>query len=67
MGIDPIDSIALGSKFPEMVHGPIRPYYLHAPNLAVLHWRQQSASMIRSGRADKPMRQLKSAELTNWV
>jgi hypothetical protein len=22
MGIDPIDSISLGSKFPEIVHGP---------------------------------------------
>jgi len=43
MGIDPIDSILLGSKFPEIVHGLIRPYYLHAPNLALLHWRQQSA------------------------
>ena len=39
MGIDPIDSISLGSEFPEIVHVPIRPYYLHAPNLAVLHWR----------------------------
>jgi hypothetical protein len=37
MSIDPIDSISLGSKFPKMVHGPIRPHYLHAPKLAVLH------------------------------
>jgi hypothetical protein len=29
----------LGSKFPKMMHGPISPHYLHAPNLAVLHWR----------------------------
>jgi hypothetical protein len=39
MSIDPIDNILLGSKFPKMVHGPIRPHYLHAPNLAVLQWR----------------------------
>jgi hypothetical protein len=39
MGIDPISSILLGSKFPKMVHGLIRPHYLHAPNLAVLQWR----------------------------
>jgi hypothetical protein len=31
MSIDPSDSILLGSKFPEMAHGPIRPYYLDAP------------------------------------
>jgi hypothetical protein len=36
ISIDPIGSIPLGSKFPKMVHGPIRPYYLHAPNLVVL-------------------------------
>jgi hypothetical protein len=35
MGIDPIDSILLGSKFFEIVHGPIRPRYPHAPNLAL--------------------------------
>jgi hypothetical protein len=39
MSIDPIGSIVLGSKLPKMVHGPIRPRYPHAPNLAVLHWR----------------------------
>ncbi len=39
MSIDPIGSILLGSKFPKMVHGPISPHYLHAPNLAVSHWR----------------------------
>jgi hypothetical protein len=39
MGIDPIDSILLGSKFPEMVHVPIRPCYPHTPNVALLHWR----------------------------
>jgi hypothetical protein len=37
---DPIDSISLGSKFPKMVHVPIRPHYLHTPNAALLHhWR----------------------------
>jgi hypothetical protein len=40
MGIDPIDSISLGSKFPNKVHGPIRPHYLHAPKAALSqHWR----------------------------
>jgi hypothetical protein len=39
MGIDPRGSISFGSKFPKIVHVPIRPHYLHAPNLAVLHWR----------------------------
>src|SRR5689334_7389470 len=39
MGIDPINRVLLGSKVPKMVHGPIRPHYLHAPNRAVLHWR----------------------------
>jgi hypothetical protein len=39
IGIDPRDSILLGNEFPEMVHGPIRPHYLHAPNLTLLHWR----------------------------
>jgi len=39
MGIDPIGSIPLGSKFPKIVHGPIRPHYLHAPNVVLLHWR----------------------------
>jgi hypothetical protein len=39
MCLDPSDSILLGSKFSEMVHRPIRPYYLHAPNLIVLDWR----------------------------
>ena len=39
MGIDPIDNVSLGSKFPEIVHVPIRPHYLHAPNLADLHCR----------------------------
>jgi hypothetical protein len=38
MSIDPINRILLGSKF-QMVHGPIRPHYLHAPNVAVLHSR----------------------------
>jgi hypothetical protein len=37
MGIDPRDGIFLGSEFPEVVHGPIRPHYLYAPNLALLH------------------------------
>ena len=36
MGIDPIDSISLGSEFPEIVHVPIRPHYLHTPNAALL-------------------------------
>ena len=39
MGIDPIDGIFLESEFPKMVHGPIRPHYLHAPNVVLLHWR----------------------------
>jgi hypothetical protein len=39
MSIDPIDSIFLGSKFPEIMHGHIRPHYLHAPNVALSHWR----------------------------
>jgi hypothetical protein len=39
MGVDPINRILLGSKFTKTVHGLIRPHYLHAPNLAVLHWR----------------------------
>jgi hypothetical protein len=40
MSIDPIDSILLGSKFPKIVRGPIRPHYLHAPNAALFHhWR----------------------------
>ena len=39
VSMDPINRILLGSKFPKMVHGPIRPNYLHAPNLAVFHWR----------------------------
>jgi hypothetical protein len=38
MGIDPIGSIPLGSKFPKMVHGAIRSRYAYAPNLALLHW-----------------------------
>jgi hypothetical protein len=37
MGIDPIDNVSFGSKFPKIVHVPIRPHYLHAPNLADLH------------------------------
>jgi len=37
MGSDPIDGIFLGGKFSKMVHGAIRPYYLHAPNLAFSH------------------------------
>jgi hypothetical protein len=40
MGIDPRGSISLGSKYPEIVHGPIRPHYLHAPNAALLHHRR---------------------------
>jgi hypothetical protein len=39
MSIDPIDSISLGSKFPDIAHVPIRPHYLHAPNVVLLHWR----------------------------
>jgi hypothetical protein len=39
MGIDPIDSILLGSEFPKIMHGPIRPRHPHAPNVALLHWR----------------------------
>jgi hypothetical protein len=39
MSIDPTGSIFPGSKSPEIAHGPIRPHYLHAPNLALLHWR----------------------------
>jgi hypothetical protein len=39
MSIDPIDSILLGSKFPDVVHGLIRPHYLHAPNATLFHWR----------------------------
>ena len=39
VSIDPINRILLGSKFSKMVHGPIGPHYLDAPNLAVLHWR----------------------------
>jgi hypothetical protein len=59
VGVDPIESILLGSKFPEIVHGPVGPHYLHTPNAAFLHWRQQRAnvlhtgSMIRSAGADK--------------
>jgi hypothetical protein len=62
MSIDPIGSIPLGSKFPKMVHGPIWPYYLHAPNLAVLHWRQQSAHRYKydpleqSGQVNAPIK-----------
>jgi hypothetical protein len=37
MSIDPLDGISFGSKFPEIVHVPIRPHYLHAPNVALLH------------------------------
>jgi len=37
MGSDPIDGIFLGGEFSKMVHGTIRPYYLHAPNLALSH------------------------------
>ena len=51
MGIDPINRILLGSKFPKMVHGPIRPHYLHAPNLAVLRW-QKRAHRVRLGVGD---------------
>jgi hypothetical protein len=45
-----------------MVHGPIRPYYLHAPNLAFLHWRQQSAHRYKydpfeqSGQVNAPIK-----------
>jgi putative ABC transport system substrate-binding protein len=31
VSIDPIDSISLRRKFPEIVHGSIRPRYPHAP------------------------------------
>jgi hypothetical protein len=40
MSIDPIDSIFLGSKFPDKRMAAISPHYLHAPNAAPLHhWR----------------------------
>jgi len=37
VGSDPIDSIFLGGKFSKVVHGTIRPYYLHAPDVAFAH------------------------------
>jgi hypothetical protein len=37
MGSDPIGSIFLGDKFSKVVHGTIRPYYLHAPDVAFAH------------------------------
>ena len=37
MGSDPINSIFFGGEFSKVVHGAIRPYYLHAPNLALSH------------------------------
>jgi hypothetical protein len=37
MGSDPIDSIFLGDEFSKVMHGTIRPYYLHAPKLAFAH------------------------------
>jgi len=37
MGSDPIDSIFPGDKFSKVVHGTIRPYYFHAPNVAFAH------------------------------
>ena len=37
MGIDPIDSIFFEGEFSKVVHDTIRPYYLHAPNLAFAH------------------------------
>jgi hypothetical protein len=39
MGIDPCGSIFLGSEFPEIVHGAVRPRYPHTPNVRLLHWR----------------------------
>jgi len=38
MGSDPIDSIFF-DEFSKVVHGTIRPYYFHAPNLAFAHKR----------------------------
>jgi hypothetical protein len=37
MGSDPIDSIFLEDEFSKVVHCTIRPYYLHAPNVAFAH------------------------------
>jgi hypothetical protein len=37
MGSDPIDGIFFGGEFSKVVHGTIRPYYPHAPNLAFAH------------------------------
>jgi len=34
MGSDPINSTFFGGEFSKVVHGTIRPYYSHAPNLA---------------------------------
>jgi len=39
MGGDPPDSFFLGSEFPEVTNGTIRPHYPHAPNAALLHWQ----------------------------
>jgi len=37
MGSDPIDDIFFGGEFSKVVHGAIRPNYLHAPKLAFAH------------------------------
>jgi hypothetical protein len=34
MSSDPIVSIFFGGELSKVVHGTIRPYYLHAPNVA---------------------------------
>jgi len=39
MGGDPLDSFLLGSEFPEVMNGTIRPNYPDAPNATFLHWR----------------------------
>jgi len=37
MGSDPINNIFFEGEFSKVVHGTIRPYYLHAPNFALSH------------------------------
>ena len=42
---DPPDSILLGSEFPEMANGPIRPSNLNTPDSALLHRRQYCSQL----------------------
>ena len=60
MGSDPIDGILLGDEFSKVMHGTIRPCYLHAPNVAFTHrhsdcaLRRHKSKYARLDETDKP-------------